>query len=48
MLKFLDRAQVDMGKNWEGLPSKLVEAIASSRAPARRIEDTFEDAKGKK
>jgi hypothetical protein len=48
MLQFLQRSQVDMGKNWEGLPAKLVEAIAASRAPSRRIEDTFEDAKGKK
>lgn len=47
MLNFLQRAQVDLGKNWEGLPQKLIDAIAASRAPARRIEDTFQDAKGR-
>ncbi len=47
LLQFMMRSQVDLGKNWEGLPAKLIDAIAASRAPARRIEDTFEDA-GKK
>lgn len=46
ILDFLvNKARVDMGTNWEGLPGKLVDAIAASRAPARRIEDTFKDVK---
>jgi hypothetical protein len=48
LLNFMQRSQVDLGKNWEGLPQKLVDAIAASRSPARRIEDTFNDAKGNK
>lgn len=35
---------LDSADKWEG---KLATAIAASRAPMRRIEDTFEDAKGK-
>lgn len=46
LLDFLvNKAQVDMGKNWTGLPQKLVDAIATSRAPKKRIEDTFKDVK---
>lgn len=41
ILNFLQRSQVDLGKNWEGLPQKLMDAIAASRAPAKKIEDTF-------
>ena len=47
ILDFMMRSQADLGKNWEGLPAKLVDAIAASRAPQRRIEDTFKDLKGK-
>lgn len=44
ILDFLvNKARVDLGTNWEGLPAKLVEAIAASRAPKRRIEDTFKN-----
>lgn len=45
ILQFLQRSQVDLGKNWEGLPGKLVDAIAASRSPQRRIEDTFSNLK---
>jgi hypothetical protein len=41
MLDFLRRSQVDFGKNWEGLPQRLMDAIAASRAPAKKIEDVF-------
>ncbi len=41
-LSFLIRSQVDLGKNWEGLPAKLVESIASSRGK-RKLEDTFKE-----
>jgi hypothetical protein len=45
LLNFLQRSQVDLGKNWEGLPQKLMDAIAASRAPAKKIEDTFKQLK---
>lgn len=47
MLQFMQRSQIDLGKNWEGLPAKLQEAIAASRAPQRRIEDTFDNLRSK-
>lgn len=47
LLQFLQRSQVDLGQNWTGLPQKLMDAIAASRAPARRIEDTFDNLKSK-
>lgn len=40
LLAFMIRSQVDLGKNWEGLPAKLMEDIANSRKK-RKLEDTF-------
>jgi hypothetical protein len=45
LLNFLQHSQVDLGKNWTGLPKSLADAIAASRAPARRVEDSFRDLK---
>lgn len=44
LLNFMQHAQVNLGQNWSGLPQKLADAIAASRTPQRRIEDTFKDA----
>jgi hypothetical protein len=44
LLNFLQHAQVNMGQNWGGLTQKLGDAVAASRSPQRRIEDTFKDA----
>ena len=45
VLNFMQHAQVNLGQNWTGLPQKLADAIAASRTPQRRIEDTFSDTK---
>lgn len=45
LLSFLIRSQVDLGKNWEGLPKALADAIAASRV-SRKLEDTFKKKKG--
>lgn len=46
LLSFLINSQVDLGKNWEGLPASLMDAIAASRK-SRKLEDTFKE-QGKK
>lgn len=38
-LDFLQRSQVNLGKNWEGLSAKVLDAIAASKP--RKVEDTF-------
>jgi len=43
VLEFMQHAQTDFGKNWTGLPAKLMDSIAASRSPSRRIEDTFKN-----
>jgi hypothetical protein len=45
-LAFMIRSQVDLGKNWEGLPAKLLDSIARTRVQ-RKLEDTFKDQGGK-
>lgn len=45
ILNFLQHAQVNMGQNWTGLPQKLADAIAASRAPQKRIDEVFKDIK---
>lgn len=45
VLKFLDHAQINMGTNWTGLPAKLADSIAASRAPQKRIDEVFEGIK---
>lgn len=45
ILNFLQTAQVNLGQNWTGLPAKLADAIAASRAPAKRIDEVFKDIK---
>ncbi len=39
-LSFLMHSQVDLGKNWEGIPQKILDAIAATRGK-RKLEDTF-------
>jgi hypothetical protein len=46
-LSFLIRSQVDLGKNWEGLPARLIDAMAATRGK-RKLEDTFDQQKAAK
>lgn len=41
VLNFLQHAQVNLGQNFSGLPSKLADAIAASRTPQKRIDEVF-------
>lgn len=45
VLNVLQHSQVNMGQNWTGLPAKLADAIAASRAPQKRIDEVFKDIK---
>lgn len=45
LLSFMQHAQVNLGQNWSGLPAKLADAIAASRAPQKKIDEVFKDIK---
>lgn len=41
LIDFMQHAQVNFGQNWTGNSQKIIDAVAASRTPQRRIEDTF-------
>lgn len=46
LISFMNNAQVDMGKNWEGLPAKIMDAIAAAQGRGK-LKDLFEQQKEK-
>jgi hypothetical protein len=45
LLRFMMHAQVNLGQNWTGLTQKIGDAVAASRSPQRKVEDTFDSMK---